>query len=131
MVLTGDEGPQVKSHGALQRLIGSAEGVEEEEASGHAGEECHNTTEEDDGDVEARGDGAQEVREDWKTARDRPAVRGVSAASTEGAEPRDTQPALPVRGSNSRRRHADTQQTRPTQEVTNRESTECQRDRSL
>lgn len=101
MVLTGDEGPQVKSHGALQRLVGSAEGVEEEEARGHGGEECHNTTEEDDGDVEARGDGTQEVRKDWKTPRD--SERRVrSAATTEVTEPQDTQPGLPVRGSNSR-----------------------------
>ena len=33
--LTADEGPQVKSQRALQRLIGSAEGVEEEEAGGY------------------------------------------------------------------------------------------------
>lgn len=62
--LTADEGPQVKSHGALQCLIWSAEGVEEEEAGGYGGEEDDNTTEEDDGDVEARWDGAQQVWED-------------------------------------------------------------------
>lgn len=68
--LTADEGPQVKSHGALQRLVGSAEGVEEEEAGGHRGEEDHHTTEEDDSDVEAGWDGAQQVRKDWETIRE-------------------------------------------------------------
>lgn len=47
----------------MQRLIRSAEGVEEEEAAGHRGEKDDGTTEEDDGGVEARWDGAQQV---WK-----------------------------------------------------------------
>lgn len=64
MVLTADWRPQIKSHGALQCLIWSAKGIEEEEATSHRGEEDHNTTEEDDSDVEACWDGAQEVRED-------------------------------------------------------------------
>lgn len=120
MVLTGDEGPQVKSHGALQRLVGSAEGVEEEEAGGHGGEECHNTTKEDDGDVEARGDGTEEVRKDWKTARDRPAVRGVSGLQRPQRSPTlgtHSQHFL-LEGQTAGRRHADTKQTRPTQEET-------------
>ncbi len=66
MFLTADKRPQVKSHGALQRLIRSAEGVEEEEAGGHRGEEDHNTTEEDDRDMEACRDGAQQIWEDWE-----------------------------------------------------------------
>ena len=68
--LTADDGPQVESHGALQRLVRSAEGVEEEEAGGHRGEEDHHTTEEDDGDVEAGWDGAQQVGKDWDTIRE-------------------------------------------------------------
>ena len=63
MFLTADEGPQVKSHGALQRLEGSAKGIEEEAAGGHGGEEDHNTTEEDDGDMKACWDGTQQF---WK-----------------------------------------------------------------
>lgn len=74
MFLTADDGPQVKSHGALQRLIRSAKGVEEEEAGGHRGEEDHSTTEEDDGDMEACWDGAQQVWEDWE--RNRGGVKG-------------------------------------------------------
>lgn len=50
----------------MQRLVRSAEGVEEEEAAGHRGEEDDGTTEEDDGGVEARWDGAQQVWEDWE-----------------------------------------------------------------
>lgn len=72
--LTANKGPQVKSHGALQRLVGSSEGVEEEEAGGNRGEEDDDTTEEDDGDVEAGWDGGQEVWEDWE--RRRAQVRG-------------------------------------------------------
>lgn len=64
--LTADEGPQVKSHGALQCFIGSTEGVEEEEAGGHGGEEDDNTTKEDDRDVEASWDSVQQVWEDWE-----------------------------------------------------------------
>ena len=63
MILTADGGPQVKSHGALQRLIGSAEGVEEEEAGSYGGEEDHGGAEDDDGDVETSRDGVQEVWE--------------------------------------------------------------------
>lgn len=63
--LTADGAPQVQPHGALQRLVGTTKSVEEEEAGGHGGEEDHHTTEEDDGDVEACGDHAQEVWEDW------------------------------------------------------------------
>lgn len=66
MCLTADGGPQVESHGAVQRLVRSAEGVEEEETAGHRGEEDDSTTEEDDGGMEARRDGAQQVWEDWE-----------------------------------------------------------------
>lgn len=71
MFLTGDEGPQIEAHGALQRFIGSAKGVEEEEAGGHGGEQDHNTTEEDDGDVEAGWEDTEQVWEDWERERGR------------------------------------------------------------
>lgn len=73
MFLTGDEGPQVEAHGALQCFIGSAKGVEEEEAGGHGGEQDHNTTEEDDGDVEAGWEDTEQVWEDWERESKEPA----------------------------------------------------------
>lgn len=50
----------------MQRLVRSAKGVVEEEASGNWREEDDATTEEDDADVEACWDGVQQVEEDWE-----------------------------------------------------------------
>lgn len=90
MFLTADEGPQVKSHGALQRLVGPAEGVEEEAAGGHRGEDDHNTTEEDDGHMEACWDGTQQVWEDWER-KQRETCRLARPGERKHSEHRDQQ----------------------------------------
>lgn len=67
--LTADWSPQVKSQGAVQRLIRPAKSIEEEEAAAHGGEKDDSSTEEDNSDVEACWDGVQQVWEDWERGR--------------------------------------------------------------
>lgn len=64
-ILTAGSTPEVEAQGALQCLVGTPEGVEEEEAGGQRGEENQDTTEEDHRDVQAQGDHMVQTWEDW------------------------------------------------------------------
>lgn len=66
MAHTADEVPQVQSQWALERLVGAAKGIVQEEASGDAGEENEHATEEDHTDVKIGWDGLQQVWKDYR-----------------------------------------------------------------
>lgn len=65
-ILTAYEVPQVQPQGSMQGLIGSAEGIEQEECWGHRWEDYEDSAEEQYTAVKDDGYGTHEIWENWQ-----------------------------------------------------------------